>query len=117
MLACVWSISLRAFGKMSRQSMQPPRPLSLTEELEKLEQSITLTLQGETVVNQPVDKVLILLSAGRNRPKLQPSSPDRYYQYSALCRTVHGAFPRRLGGCQGEFDLEGLMPNRLSCLC
>ncbi|KAJ5902108.1 hypothetical protein N7495_002636 [Penicillium taxi] len=30
---------------MSRQPMQPPRPLSLTEELEKLEQSITLTLQ------------------------------------------------------------------------
>ncbi|KAJ5682319.1 hypothetical protein N7462_005484 [Penicillium macrosclerotiorum] len=30
---------------MSRQSMQPQRPLSLTEELEKLEQSITLTLQ------------------------------------------------------------------------
>ncbi|KAJ5127126.1 hypothetical protein N7448_007905 [Penicillium atrosanguineum] len=30
---------------MSRQSMAPPRPLSLTEELEKLEQSITLTLQ------------------------------------------------------------------------
>ncbi|KAL8853853.1 MAG: hypothetical protein Q9221_001324 [Calogaya cf. arnoldii] len=30
---------------MSRQSMAPPRNLSLTEELEKLEQSITLTLQ------------------------------------------------------------------------
>ncbi|KAJ5247118.1 hypothetical protein N7468_002101 [Penicillium chermesinum] len=30
---------------MSRQSTQPQRPLSLTEELEKLEQSITLTLQ------------------------------------------------------------------------
>jgi hypothetical protein len=32
--------------KMSRQSMAPQRNLSLTEELEKLEQSITLTLQG-----------------------------------------------------------------------
>jgi len=31
---------------MSRQSMAPSRTLSLTEELEKLEQSITLTLQG-----------------------------------------------------------------------
>lgn len=31
---------------MSRQSAQPQRPLTLTEELEKLEQSITLTLQG-----------------------------------------------------------------------
>ncbi|KAJ5082606.1 hypothetical protein N7532_011649 [Penicillium argentinense] len=30
---------------MSRQSAQPQRPLTLTEELEKLEQSITLTLQ------------------------------------------------------------------------
>ncbi|KAJ6121512.1 hypothetical protein N7512_003977 [Penicillium capsulatum] len=30
---------------MSRPSVQPQRPLSLTEELEKLEQSITLTLQ------------------------------------------------------------------------
>jgi hypothetical protein len=30
---------------MSRQSMAPQRNLSLTEELEKLEQSITLTLQ------------------------------------------------------------------------
>jgi DASH complex subunit ASK1 len=30
---------------MSRHSMAPPRNLTLTEELEKLEQSITLTLQ------------------------------------------------------------------------
>ncbi|KAL8688260.1 MAG: hypothetical protein Q9218_005780, partial [Villophora microphyllina] len=32
---------------MSRPSMAPQRNLTLTEELEKLEQSITLTLQGE----------------------------------------------------------------------
>jgi DASH complex subunit ASK1 len=32
---------------MSRQSTMPQRPLTLTEELEKLEQSITLTLQGK----------------------------------------------------------------------
>lgn len=31
---------------MSRQSSSSQRPLTLTEELEKLEQSITLTLQG-----------------------------------------------------------------------
>jgi hypothetical protein len=31
---------------MSRQSVAQPRNLTLTEELEKLEQSITLTLQG-----------------------------------------------------------------------
>lgn len=32
---------------MSRQPSQAQRPLSLTEELEKLEQSITLTMQGK----------------------------------------------------------------------
>jgi hypothetical protein len=32
-------------GNMSRSSTSTARPLSLTEELEKLEQSITLTLQ------------------------------------------------------------------------
>ena len=31
---------------MARPSMMPQRNLTLTEELEKLEQSITLTLQG-----------------------------------------------------------------------
>lgn len=31
---------------MSRRSIVPPRQLTLTEELERLEQSITLTLQG-----------------------------------------------------------------------
>ena len=31
---------------MSRQPSSSQRPLTLTEELEKLEQSITLTLQG-----------------------------------------------------------------------
>lgn len=42
---------------MSRPSTQPQRPLSLTEELEKLEQSITLTLQGNLThwdVNKPL---------------------------------------------------------------
>jgi DASH complex subunit ASK1 len=32
---------------MARPSSAAPRNLTLTEELEKLEQSITLTLQGE----------------------------------------------------------------------
>ncbi|KAI0021264.1 Spc98 family-domain-containing protein [Xylariomycetidae sp. FL0641] len=36
--------------EMSGNSMAPPRNLTLTEELEKLEQSITLTLQGRCVV-------------------------------------------------------------------
>lgn len=41
------------FDKMSRQSMAPNRNLSLTEELEKLEQSITLTLQGKQTLKCP----------------------------------------------------------------
>lgn len=40
-------LSTRSISSMSRQSMAPNRNLSLTEELEKLEQSITLTLQGK----------------------------------------------------------------------
>ena len=36
---------------MSRQSTAAQRNLTLTEELEKLEQSITLTLQGLNKVN------------------------------------------------------------------
>jgi hypothetical protein len=40
-------------AKMSRQSMAPNRNLSLTEELEKLEQSITLTLQGKQTLSYP----------------------------------------------------------------
>lgn len=35
-----------ATARMSRPGSVPPRNLTLTEELEKLEQSITLTLQG-----------------------------------------------------------------------
>lgn len=43
----------RKASKMSRQSIAPNRNLSLTEELEKLEQSITLTLQGKQTLNTP----------------------------------------------------------------
>jgi hypothetical protein len=42
-------------AKMSRQSMAPNRNLSLTEELEKLEQSITLTLQGKQTLRYPTN--------------------------------------------------------------
>lgn len=38
---------------MSRPSVAPQRNLSLTEELEKLEQSITLTLQGKQTLKIP----------------------------------------------------------------
>ena len=41
---------------MSRQSMAPQRNLSLTEELEKLEQSITLTLQGKQAASCPAQR-------------------------------------------------------------
>lgn len=47
---------------MSRMSMAPQRNLSLTEELEKLEQSITLTLQGTHSFAHPT----ITTDTGRN---------------------------------------------------
>jgi hypothetical protein len=37
-------------NKMSRPGSAAPRNLTLTEELEKLEQSITLTLQGSLLI-------------------------------------------------------------------
>ena len=40
-----------AANSMARASTAPQRGLSLTEELEKLEQSITLTLQGLARLN------------------------------------------------------------------
>jgi hypothetical protein len=51
---------------MSRQSMAPQRNLSLTEELEKLEQSITLTLQGKYTIVYPTNTT----DRNRNRPEL-----------------------------------------------
>ena len=46
---------------MSRPSAQPQRPLTLTEELEKLEQSITLTLQGKSGCIQTFGQPLIVV--------------------------------------------------------
>lgn len=51
---------------MSRQSVAPQRNLSLTEELEKLEQSITLTLQGKQTWDYPTTAT----DLSRNRPQL-----------------------------------------------
>jgi hypothetical protein len=45
---------------MSRQSTTQPRNLTLTEELEKLEQSITLTLQGKDFSPQIPRAILII---------------------------------------------------------
>lgn len=56
---------------MPHQPGQPQRPLTLTEELEKLEQSITLTLQGRLgPYKQTNESILIESLTGRNRPQL-----------------------------------------------
>lgn len=46
---CQRKDQIEIVAEMSRQSMASQRNLTLTEELEKLEQSITLTLQGLSV--------------------------------------------------------------------
>jgi hypothetical protein len=66
----------------SRQSIAPQqRNLSLTEELEKLEQSITLTLQGKQDQQYPANTT----NSNRNRPQLQPSASYRHQQRSSDC--------------------------------
>jgi hypothetical protein len=69
---------------MSRQSLAPQRNLTLTEELEKLEQSITLTLQGK----QEIPILLNDANLDRNRPQLQSSPPHRHIQHPPNCRTI-----------------------------
>lgn len=83
-------------NKMSRQSMAPTRELSTTEQLEKLEQSITLTLQGEYHNDYPT----MATEHSRNRPQLQPRTPHCYYRNTSNRRTVRKAFRGRLGGVQ-----------------
>lgn len=57
---------------MSRpSSVVAPRNLTLTEELEKLEQSITLTLQGESTAIVTAD---MADRWHRDRSQLQPSA-------------------------------------------
>lgn len=80
-------------GKMSRPSSVAQRSLTLTEELEKLEQSITLTLQGK----QPrprlsgragIDEAKRADSfhlPGRNRSKFQSGTSDSHNQSSSHC--------------------------------
>jgi len=73
----------------SRQSMAPQqRNLSLTEELEKLEQSITLTLQGKQYQQYPANTT----DSSRNRPQLQSSAPHRYKQRPSNRRAVRKTF-------------------------
>lgn len=83
-------------GTMSRQSMAPQRNLSLTEELEKLEQSITLTLQGKQGLACPANAT----DEGRNRPELQPRASHRHIRHPAHCRAVWEALGSRVGGLQ-----------------
>jgi hypothetical protein len=82
---------------MSRQSMAPQRNLSLTEELEKLEQSITLTLQGKQTLLYPTNAT----DRSRNRPQFQSRASHRNYWHSAHCRTIWKAF----GGCMGGIQV------------
>lgn len=83
---------------MSRQNnMGQPRALSLTEELEKLEQSITLTLQGkglEVHGKTYPDEY-------RNRSQLQQSASDSNLEYTADCRTIRKPFARCMGRIEG----------------
>ena len=79
---------------MSRQSTAAQRNLSLTEELERLEQSITLTLQGTEppfLLVESRDELLTLHSrqlidvCQRNRPQLQPCPPHSDNQHPSDC--------------------------------
>lgn len=72
------------YAEMSRQSMAPNRNLSLTEELEKLEQSITLTLQGKQSLRCPANTT----DNCRNRPQLQSRASHRHNGYPANRRAV-----------------------------
>lgn len=60
-----------------------PRNLTLTEELEKLEQSITLTLQG--VSPQYPSYHISNLIISRNRSQFQPSPQNCNHKYFTDC--------------------------------
>lgn len=75
--------------EMSRPSTSSARPLSLTEELEKLEQSITLTLQGTLESNSSYD---VAHQIRRNRPQFQSRTPDCNIKHPTNCRTICGSF-------------------------
>jgi len=94
---------------MSRMSMAPQRNLSLTEELEKLEQSITLTLQGKHSFEHPT----IATDPSRNRPKLQPRPSHRNNRNPTDRRTIR----KTLGSCLGRLQvLETVLRGQRQCL-
>ena len=80
---------------MSRQSTVAQRNLTLTEELEKLEQSITLTLQGIDI--SPVLESIMPILICRNRPQFQPGSPNCNYKYIANCRSIRRTLEKCVG--------------------
>jgi len=94
-------------GAMSRPGGSAARNLTLTEELEKLEQSITLTLQGTAKMSLTMTKRVDRLTQDRrDRPQLQQSSPHRHIQHSPHRRAICRAFTQCLGGLKGsEGDL------------
>jgi hypothetical protein len=109
------SVNIRAYApldaicSMSRMSMAPQRNLSLTEELEKLEQSITLTLQGKHSHEHPA----IATDTSRNRPELQPSTPHRNNRHSPDSRAVR----KTLGSCLGGLQvLETILRGQRQCV-
>ena len=85
---------------MSRLSTAPQRSLSLPEELEKLEQSITLTLQGlppdSIEINMYVDQCApqksTTTSAVPTRPSRRQSCPSSSNMRST--RRLYGKAPR-----------------------
>lgn len=88
---------------MSRHSVAPARSLSLTEELERLEQSITLTLQGTSnATGFATPKMLI---SRRDRLELQQSASHCYVQHPPYRRTIRAAFARCMGRLQGKVEL------------
>lgn len=77
------------------------RPLSVTEELEKLEQSITLTLQGKATIG-PGIPVVASSNRYRNRPQLQPGPSNRYIEHLANRGAVCGTLECSLGRVEGQ---------------
>jgi len=86
---------------MARPSTAATRNLTLTEELERLEQSITLTPQG-THSNLPNEEHAFAKHFTRNRSQLQSRPPDSYNQYPAYRRAICEAFGECVGRIEGQ---------------
>ena len=80
------------------------RNLTLTEELEKLEQSITLTLQGHSI--SCPNRHTLLTYPLRDRSQFQSGPPNCNGEHPTGCRAVCRAFKERLGRLQSTFPLH-----------